>query len=115
MPAVLRHLLQPAQVRAGDAAAEVLIADRRIEHGRAARPRRRIDDVTADYRAFDVFEDLLVRFVLVVMRIDVDDQEILIVADARLLRRVFEMFCGRVIVEVKLADFARSRIHDLLP
>ena len=49
------------------------------------------------------------------VRVDVDDQKILIVAGACLLRRMLEMFCGRVIVEVKLADFVRSRIHDLLP
>jgi hypothetical protein len=27
---------------------------------------------------------------------------------------VVEMFCGRVIVEVKLADFARGRVHNFL-
>ena len=47
------------------------------------------------------------------MRVDVDDEKILEVSGARLLRRVFEMFRGRVIVEIELADFARNRIHDL--
>ena len=49
------------------------------------------------------------------MGIDVDDQKILVVAQPRLLRGMFEMFCGRVIVEIKLTDFVRNRVHLSLP
>ncbi len=42
------------------------------------------------------------------MRVDVDDQEILVVARARLLRGVFEMLRGRIIVEIELADVVRN-------
>ena len=49
------------------------------------------------------------------MRIDIDDQEILIVARPRLLRRVLKVFRGRVVVEIEFADFVRNRIHNLLP
>ena len=86
-----------------------------IEHRRAAGPLRGIHHVVADHRAFDVLEDFLVGLVLVMVGIDVDDQKILVIAQPRLLRGVFEMFCGRVIVEVKLADFVRSRVHLSLP
>ena len=76
----------PAQLVAGDAAADVLIADLAAQH-RSARPPRFADSTAcaADHRAFDVLEHVLVGFALVVVRVDVDDEEILIVALARLL------------------------------
>ncbi len=46
------------------------------------------------------------------MRVDVDDQKVLVVARARLLGGVLEMLRGRIIVEIELADVVRDRIHD---
>ena len=114
VPAVLRHFLQPAQIGAGDAATEILIADRCVDHGGPAGALSGIHHVVADHRALDVLENFLVGFVLVVVGVDVDDQKILVIARPRLLRRVLKVLRGRVIVEVKLADFVRSRVHDLL-
>ena len=88
----------PAQLVAGDAPADVLVADLAAEHGGAAAALRRFDRLAADHRTFDVFEHVLVGFALVVMRVDVDDQEILIVALARLLGRVLEMLRGGVVL-----------------
>ena len=75
-----RRLLQPAQVRARDAAAGVLIADLGVHHRGAAAALDVQERLAPDHRIVDVLEDLLVGFVLVVVRIDVDDQEVLIVA-----------------------------------
>ena len=48
------------------------------------------------------------------VRVDVDDQEVLIVAGAGLLLRVLEMLGGRELVEAKLADFVAGHIHGAL-
>ena len=45
------------------------------------------------------------------MCVDIDDEKVLIVARAGLLRSMLKMLCGRVVVEVKLADFVGNGIH----
>ena len=46
------------------------------------------------------------------VRVHVDDQEVLIVALARLLGGMFEVSRRRVVVRRKLADFVAGHIHE---
>ncbi len=46
------------------------------------------------------------------MRVDVDDQEVLIVALMRLLARVFERLGLGELVEIEVANFVANHIHQ---
>ena len=68
----------------------------------------------ADDRAFDVLKNFLIGFVLVMVCVDVDDEKILKISSASLLRRVLEVLGGGIIVEIELAHLARQRVHGFL-
>ncbi len=112
---VRRHLLELAQLVPGDAAAEILVADLAVHHRGAAGPLARLDRGAADHRIVDVGEDLLVGLVLVVVRVDVDDQEILVVARPRLLGGVLEVLGDGELVEPELAHFRAWHVHGRSP
>src|SRR5262249_57442493 len=95
----------------GGRPADVLVADGAAEHRGAGAALCRFDRLTADHRAFDVGEDLVVRFVLVVVGIHVDDEKILVVALTRLPGGVLEMLRGRIVLGGELADFAAGHVH----
>jgi hypothetical protein len=88
----------PAQLVARDAPADVLVADLAAEHGGAAAAFRRFHRLAAEHGTFDVFEHVLVGFAFIVVRVDVDDEKILVVALARLLGRMLEMLRGGVVL-----------------
>ena len=74
--------------------------------------------VVPQHRIVDVFDDLVERFRLVMMRIDVDDQEILVAALHRLLGRVRQRLRGvvvlqRYVAKLDVAGSVRLRIHRL--
>ena len=92
----------------GDAAGEALVADLAVEEGGAAAAGDRFHRLHLHHRAFDVAEDVLVVLVLVVVRVHVDDQEILIVALPRLLARVLERLGLGVLLELSLRTSLRS-------
>ena len=101
----------PAQLVARDAPADVLVADGAAEHRGAGAALCRFDRLTADHRAFDVCEDLVVRLALVVVGIHVDDEKILVVALTRLPGGVLEVLRGRVVLGREFAHFAAGHVH----
>src|SRR5262249_55013850 len=100
-----------AQIVPRDAAGEALVADLGVEESRAPTAGDRFHRLHLDHRALDVAIDFLVVLVLVVMRIDVDDQEVLIVSLPRLLARVLERLRLGELVVVQIADFFAGHIH----
>ena len=101
----------PAQLVARDAPADVLVADRAAEHGGAAAALGQFDRLPADHRVLDILEHLLVGLALVVVRVHVDDEKVLVVALARLLRGVLEVLHRRIVLGGELADFAAGHVH----
>src|SRR6476620_2309006 len=87
---VARWLVLLAQIVPSDAAREALVADLAVEEGRAPAAGDRLYRLHLDHRALDVAVDFLVVLVLVVVRVDVDDQEVLVISLPRLLARVLE-------------------------
>ena len=78
-----RDVLGPAPRIARDATADLLVG---AVFRRDAAARQALElGLVAQHRILDVFSDLVESFGLVVMGIDVDDQEILVVALDRLL------------------------------
>jgi hypothetical protein len=61
-------------------------------------PFRRFHRLAAEHGTFDVFEHVLVGFAFIVVRVDVDDEKILVVALARLLGRMLEMLRGGIVL-----------------
>jgi len=106
-----RRMSWAAQLVTRDAPADVLVADLAAEHRGAAAALRRLHRLAADHRTFDVLEHVLVGLAFIVVRVHVDDQEILVVALARLLRGMARWLRGRVVLAGKLADFAAGHIH----
>src|ERR1044072_1371301 len=47
--------------------------------------------------------------------VDVDDEEVLVVALVRLLGRVLEMLCRRILVETQLTHFRAGHVHGRSP
>src|SRR6185312_17484180 len=86
-----------------------------IHEAGAAGALHRVDSLAADDRTFDILEDFLVGLALIMMRVDVDDQEILIVARARLLAGVSERLGLRELVGGDLADFVSQHVHGDSP
>src|SRR5262249_20218849 len=82
--------------------------------GGAPNARHAVEGGAADHRVLDVLEDLAVGVVLVMMRIHVDDEEILVVALARLLGRVLQVLLDRKLVEAQVADFTSWHVHGVL-
>ena len=105
--------LLAAELGAMDAAAGVLIADLGVEDAGAA-PGAFLQ-LAADHRAFDVVEHLGVVLVLVVVRVDVDDQEVLIVARPRLLAGVLEVFGRREHFEFDGTNVVARHVHGSSP
>jgi len=69
-----------------------------------------------DDGTFDVAEHLGVGFALVVVRVDIDDKEVLILALMRLPRGVREVLMGVVLIEAEVADLVLGRhIHGNSP
>ena len=106
-------LLLAAELGAMDAAAGVLVADLGVEEAGAAAGA--FLELGADHRAFDVVEHLGVVLVLVMVRVDVDDQEVLIVARPRLLAGVFEMLGRRKHFEFDGANVVARHVHGSSP
>ena len=105
-------LLLAAELGAVDAAAGVLVADLRVEQAGAAAGA--FLQLGADHRAFDIVEHLGVVLVLVVVRVDVDDQEILIVSRARLLAGVLEVLGRREQFKLDGAYATDRHVHGSL-
>ena len=87
-----RHLLVLALRIAGDAAGELLVG---AGLRRDAAARRALElRLVAQHRVLDELRDLLERLGLVVMRVDVDDEEVLVAALDRLLGGVLQQRAG---------------------
>src|SRR5580704_14789080 len=97
------------------AAAGVLIADLAVEERGAARPLARLDRGAPDHRAFDILEQLLVGLVLIVMGVDIDDEEVLVVALPRLRGGVHKVVGHRELVEPQLAHLRAGHVHGGSP
>ncbi len=83
MRAAGRHLFVGAAGEAGDAAAQILVVAVGLRHAVAAPAL--IAHLVAQNRVFDVGEDFVVVIAFVVMRVDVDDAQILVMPLDRLL------------------------------
>jgi hypothetical protein len=106
-----RRLFQLPQVVAGNAAANVLVSDLAVHHRGAAAALGRFHRGAPDHWAVDVGKHLLIGFVLVVVRVDVDDEEVGVIVPARLLGRVLEIFRRRILVEARRSDLVARHIH----
>ncbi len=84
----VRRLLAVASLVARDAAGHLLIGAAR--RGDAAVAHALEPRLVAQHRVLDVFEDLAERLGLVMVRVDIDDAEILVAALRRLLGRMGE-------------------------
>src|SRR5207249_9400451 len=109
------RLVVLAQIVPGDAAAQALIADLAVEEGRASAAVDGFHRLQLHHRAFDIAVDLLVVLVLVMVGVDVDDQEILVVARARLLARMFERLRLRELGVAEVADLVADHVHERFP
>jgi hypothetical protein len=107
-------LLVFAQFVARDAAAGVLIADLAVEERRPARPFGRFDRGAADHRVVDILEQLFVGFVFIMVGVHIDDEEILVVALARLGGCMLQMLGDRELVEPQVADLRAWHVHGVL-
>src|SRR3954447_21592374 len=101
-----------AQIVPGDAARKPLIADLAVEEGRSSAAAEGFHRLALDNWAFEIAVDLLVGLVLVMVRVDVDDQKVLIVALMRLLARVFERFRFGELVEIEVANLVANHVHQ---
>ena len=108
------RLLDPAQRIAGDAAADVLVADAARHHADALGVAgvRHLGELL-HHRVGHVFQDLVERLQLVVMRVDVDDRKVLVAAVLRLLGGVREHLAGVEFLDLHAAVVAEREIdHD---
>ena len=109
----------PLEVRAilvpGHAAAEALVADLVVEEAGTAGPRHRVHGLHLDDGVLDVAEHVLVGLALVVVRVHIDDQEVLVVALPRLLAGMLERLGFRVLLGIELADFVSHHVHERCP
>ena len=106
-------LLLAAELGAVDAAAGILIADLGVEDAGAASGA--FLQLAADHRTFDVVEHLGVVLILVMVRVDVDDQEVLIVARPRLLAGVCKMLRRRKHFEIDGTNVVARHVHGSSP
>src|SRR5262249_13240877 len=106
---------QLAQMGAGDAAVEVLVADLAVEHGGAAGARHAVHGGAADHRAVDGFEDVAVGPVLVLGANPLDDEEVLEVALSLHYGGRLESVLDRELVEAQVADLATRHVHGRSP
>jgi hypothetical protein len=102
---VRRRLLLALARIARDAAHQILIAAARRRRGDAAAAVALILGLIAHHRIVDIFEDLGIRHVLIVMSVDIDDEEILVVTLHALLIGVFEQR-----LRVHLGDRGRREV-----
>ena len=109
------RLLVLAQPVARDAAADILIADLAAEEIRASAAAEGFERVAAQDGAFDVAEHVAIMLALIMVSVDVDDEEVLVIARARLLGRVLQVLAGIVGVEPQAAHFVVDRVHVWLP
>ena len=112
---VARHLLELAHRIAQHAPADVLIADAARQHAGALRAAalRGAARELLQHRIVHVVEDLVERFQLVVMRVDIDDREFVVAALARLVRRVREQLGGVEFLDRHLAEVGERNVdHD---
>ena len=107
-----RRLLRPARRVARHAARDVLVPDLGVGDRRPARAHALLRlGAVADDRVLDIFGDRVERLALVVMRVDVDDQEILVVPLLRLAIGVLEEGAGVELIDGGIAELGVERIH----
>ena len=106
------RLLDAAQRIADRAAAHVLIADAARHHADALGVAgvRHLGELL-HHRVGHVFQDLVERLELVVMRVDVDDRELIVFALLRLARGVRQRLAGVELVDLHAAVFAERKFH----
>ena len=109
-------LLDPAQRIADRAAAHVLVADAARHHADAfgVAGVRHLGELL-HHRVGHVFEDFVERFELVVVRVDVDDRELVVVALLGLPRGVRQHLAGVELVDLHAAVVAEREIHHGVP
>ncbi len=109
-------LLDLAQRIARDAAAHILVADAARHHAVAlGAGQARAHGELLQHRVFHVFEDLVERLQLVVVRVDVDDREVPVAALARLLRGVGEQLGGVEFLDRHAAEIGQRQVHHTFP
>jgi hypothetical protein len=94
------------------AAAHVLVADAARHYADALRIAgvRHLGELL-HHRVGHVFQDFVERFQLVVVRVDVDDRELVVVALLGLLRGLRQHFSGVELVDLHAAVFAERQFH----
>jgi hypothetical protein len=97
---------------ARDAAAHVLVADAARHHADALGVAgvRHLGELL-HHRVGHVFQDLVERLELVMVRVDVDDRELVVVALLRLLGGVSQHLAGVELVDLHAAVFAEREFH----
>ena len=105
-------LLDPAQRIARHAAAHVLVADAARHHADALGVAgvRHLGELL-HHRVGHVFQDLVERLQLVVVRVDVDDRELVVVALLGLARGMRQHLAGVELVDLHAAVFAEREFH----
>jgi hypothetical protein len=108
------RLLQAAQRIARDAAAHILITHHRVHDAGVLGVRLRAGQrQLAQHRIVEIFENLVQGLIFIVMRIDVDDRELVIAALARLTRRVRQQLRGVEFLHRHAAEIAELEVHGL--
>ena len=105
-------LLDPAQRIARHAAAHVLVADAARHHADALGVAgvRHLGELL-HHRVGHVFEDFVEQLQLVVVRVDIDDRELVVVALLGLLGGVGQHLAGVELVDLHAAVFAEREFH----
>ena len=113
---VAGHLFELAHRIAQDAPADVLIADAAGQHAGALRAAalRGAARELLQHRIVHVVENLVERFQLVVMRVDVDDRELVVAALARLVRGVLQELGGVEFLDRHLAEVGERDIDHVV-
>ena len=101
---------------AHDAAAHVLVADAGRQHADTFRIcLTRTARKLLQHRIVHVFEDFADRLAFVVMRVDIDDREILVPAFGSLLRGVRQQLAGVEFLDLHAAEIGQRKIHAIFP
>jgi hypothetical protein len=99
-----------------DAAAHVLIADAGWQHANTFRVcLTRTARKLLQHRIVHVIENLADRLAFVVVRVDIDNREILVPAFGGLLRGVRQQLAGVELFDLHAAEVGQRKIHVIFP
>jgi hypothetical protein len=97
------------------AAAHVLVADVGVHHAAAAALSQRRQAELPEYVVLHVGDELAEVLVLVVMRVDIDDENVVELAPDRLLAGMRQQAAGVQLLDWDASAAIRNQIHDVSP